>query len=436
MDDPTAAATASATLAFVISQTWKCLCEPATGKNGIFKKVFFEEEILTEVATAANLTFCPGLLDVVRSPTPPDISFFKSTPSKHLGLWGVYCLVLEKPGRTPLVYIGEASQSGDGIRNRWRAYDNPTTYRKLLHSKVKNALDDGFKIVHKGVLSWCPIPGAKNLPRFRLLNYSVEAMFSFLFWAMFPKTGEYQIGSCCLWPRGSFTYGGLCSHSPLNDLMRANIKLSAEELEQLASENAELQRLQAKARQQARYDSKKWYCPDCEQPCATPAELKNHNNSPKHKRRLEKIAAGVDFDEHRCPVCDKGFAAAYDLETHEESDKHKNEVAALIARGGTPPQSKPRDVKRRHRRTKAEIAAQKLYCPICELRFKKPSEVTRHNTSKRHKSRAADVAAGIDVNKYRCPFCQFSAKDARAVLDHERTDAHKANVAAQKKRGA
>lgn len=63
-------------LGFVVAHTWKALGLPA--KKSILHTAFFDEEAVWDVATTANLTFCPGLMDVVQSPTPPDVQkFFK-----------------------------------------------------------------------------------------------------------------------------------------------------------------------------------------------------------------------------------------------------------------------------------------------------------------------------------------------------------------------
>lgn len=415
-------------LDFAVSQTWKCLSVPATGKNSIFSQVFFDEEILSEIASDANLTFAPGLLEVVQSPTPPTIEFFKKLPVKYLGLWGIYVLVLEKLGCPTLIYIGEATETKKGIRQRWYAYDKPETYRKLLPSKVAEALDDGYKIVHKGVLAYTGIPSAKDVPRFRVLFYALEAMFSFLFWAMYPKGHDYQIGSCCPWPQGSFTYGGLCSHSSLNDPMKANVDLSPEQLEMLAAQNDENKRI--RARRLARRAAKIYYCEHCQQAVDTPAELERHNESNNHKSRVAKLAAGVEF-KFRCEPCGKSFETAYDLEGHEEkSERHKEKVASLPA-GSVQPSAPRPPVKRRHRRTKAERASQKLYCDICELPFKKPYELPRHNDSVRHKKRVEELAAGIK-HAFRCAPCGYSGTSAKLLDDHRRTARHKAKVAARK----
>jgi hypothetical protein len=59
---------------------------------------------LAEICSAASLSFCPGLLDAIQAAGPPAVSFFQNTPTHGRRRWGVYCLVLEKPGHIPLIY--------------------------------------------------------------------------------------------------------------------------------------------------------------------------------------------------------------------------------------------------------------------------------------------------------------------------------------------
>lgn len=505
--DATAAAIASATLAFVVAQTWKCLCVPTTMKQSIFRKVFFNEDVLFEIASSADIMFCPGLLDVVQSPTPPDISFFKNVPPKYLGVWGIYCLVLEKAGCTPVVYIGEGSEKSEGIRSRWRNYDNPHTKanRKLLPSKVREFLDDGYKITHKGTLAYYRIPDFKDRPRIRVLNYAVEAMFSFAFWTMFSKTKDYQIGSCCLWDRKTITYGGLCSHSSLNDPVRAKLNLTPKELKELEAEakiaeqygsrhnsyyHISLARNRltkelychvcgvafARRSRQLEHNKtpghircvklasegqvEKFRCEPCDQGfptfealrshqktsahmnvvmppneipvrqslwcdicgimCLTAKKLEVHNKSSNHLSRVEKIAAGVDMNKYRCDVCDRGFDTANYLASHNKSTYHKKKVEEVAKAEASPPVI-PTVVE--------GDAKSERHCYICNQPCESAWEFARHNNSKKHLKRVANIAAGVDYNKFRCDVCNKGFADVWALKTHDKGQRHKAKVA-------
>lgn len=70
----------------IVLLAWQCLCVPATGKNLLFAHVFFHKDDLVDIASAASLTSCPGLSEVINATTPPSIAFFKSLPDRILGL--------------------------------------------------------------------------------------------------------------------------------------------------------------------------------------------------------------------------------------------------------------------------------------------------------------------------------------------------------------
>ena len=107
--------------------------------------------------------------------------------------------------------------------------------RLLLPRLVKSALDNGYTTVHKGLLLWSPIPSAGDIPKLRLLYIAIEAALSFCFWAMQSKTKDYSMSSCCPWPRGYFSYSGLCSHCALAEYIAREFDLSSEQLEAIAA---------------------------------------------------------------------------------------------------------------------------------------------------------------------------------------------------------
>lgn len=83
---------------------WRVL-SMTINKNGLFDQLFLHQEVLSQVLSAASLTFCPGLYEVITSFYAPDISFFKSLCSDIVQCWGVYVLVLEKVGAWTKFYI-------------------------------------------------------------------------------------------------------------------------------------------------------------------------------------------------------------------------------------------------------------------------------------------------------------------------------------------
>jgi hypothetical protein len=92
-------------------------------------------------------------------------------------------------------------------------------------------VDNGYTIVLKGLVLWRPVPSAADIPKLRLLYVVIEAALSFLFWAVQSQKKDYSMSRCCPWPRNSFSYSGLCSHSALAENVTGNFDFSSEQLE-------------------------------------------------------------------------------------------------------------------------------------------------------------------------------------------------------------
>lgn len=76
-------------------------------------------------------------------------------PEGKYNLWGIYALILEKEGTSGFkIYIGSGTAKNGGVRKRLQAYAGGWS---LLFS-IQNAIKDSYKIVHKGLLCWTPIP--------------------------------------------------------------------------------------------------------------------------------------------------------------------------------------------------------------------------------------------------------------------------------------
>jgi len=349
-------------LQIVVLITWKCISQPIH-MNGLFKQVFFDKTVLAEVASAASLSFCPGLLEAIQAFGPPTIDFFLSTPTDCHGRWAVYVIVMKKQGFIPYIYIGSGTEVRRGVRSRWHMYDMVS--RSNLPQEVLAAIDDGYKIVHKGMLVWCKIPSAANVPRVRLLFVAMEAGLSFTFWAMKSITKDYKIGDCCPWSRKLFTYRGLCTHNSLIEIVNGKFDLSAAQLETLAAEAKERKRLWDReyhrnqrltdvervralqreadarfyktAKGKAKVErfskntkaSRKYYCEVCQVACDRPNHLERHKTTPRHLKKVAEATAGV-VKKYQCKVC--GPACSYDylseLEKHNRGQRHLERAAA------------------------------------------------------------------------------------------------------------
>ncbi|OBT71669.1 hypothetical protein VF21_10587 [Pseudogymnoascus sp. 05NY08] len=340
----------------VLSAAWTCLSGTRfQQKNVYFDQVFISEDDLRDVASDASLAFAPGLLDVLQAASPPlpTMNFFKTvtTDTSDLRWWGVYALVLKKAGCRPMLYIGSGTSTFGGVRARLKQYDDGF----LLPQYVAKALDDGFDIVHKGLLCWIPRPPASKVPFRRLLFYGLEATFAFMFWAMKARLGDYGMGHICRWDRRMLEYDGVCSHSALRDGIHGDFTLSAEQLEAFAVER-EKKRLALKAENATNYHYKQihtnyddyigqssarvaksrandpgrdkkrqadriekaeaeraFYCERCDIVCGTKQRLANHEKTPKHARK--------EFESANPFIC-----APCNLTRHEKSLRHIQNV--------------------------------------------------------------------------------------------------------------
>jgi len=54
----------------MVLMTFACLVMPVH-KHGLFSQVFPTEEVLSEILSAASLSFCPGLLEAIGGTDPP-----------------------------------------------------------------------------------------------------------------------------------------------------------------------------------------------------------------------------------------------------------------------------------------------------------------------------------------------------------------------------
>jgi hypothetical protein len=217
----------------VLSITWTCLSDtPFNQKNTLFARFFTSQAVFEEVASTASLVFSPGLFEVLQGATPPTIQFFKSLPTDTSSRWGVYVIVLEKPSCRSRIYIGSGTNSIGGVRSRLKQYDDGL----LLPRYIEYALDEGYTIVHKGLLCWIPKPTAATQPVNRLLFVALEATFAYIFWAMRTRTRDYGMGHICLWDRNTLEYDGCSSHCCLNEAILGDFDLSAEQLETQAIE--------------------------------------------------------------------------------------------------------------------------------------------------------------------------------------------------------
>lgn len=230
---------ATTILQLILSLAWTCLfTTPTNQKNPLLTQVFTSQLILEQIASTTSLVFAPGLFEAIQAAAPPTIEYFKTLPTDTTKRWAVYLLVLEKATCRPKIYVGSGTESQYGVSVRLSQYDR----KNSLPRYVQQAIDDGYIIVHKGLLCWTAIPPPSLVPKIRLLFFLLEATFAYAFWAMRTTKNDYNMTHICPWAVNvidmapEFGYDGLCSHCSLGEGVSGDFGLSEEQLEALADQ--------------------------------------------------------------------------------------------------------------------------------------------------------------------------------------------------------
>lgn len=359
----TTASEATTALEIVLLATWTCLVNtPLNGKNTLFARFFSTLPDLEVTAAAVSLDFCDGLLEVLQSTTPPSNQFVKSLPTDDTSKrWGIYVILMEKPNCRPKLYIGSGTSSSGGVRSRLKQYDDGF----LIPRYVQKALDDDYEITHKGLLCWIPKPSASLAPVSRLLFLALEATFTYMFWTLKAKNGDYGMGSLCLWDRRNLPYDGLCSHCSLNEGIHGNFDLSSNELEKQAAEKE--QKFRALKAQNATNHHYKQMATNYHAYISKSTErvTKSRANNPGRDKqrqadRIERALAAQDF---YCNTCNINLGTRQRLNNHLDTPKHLRKVE--------------------------ESADTPFKCVPCNLAYHNKSNLTRHEKSQRHIQNAA-----------------------------------------------
>jgi hypothetical protein len=449
------------------------LLTPAALKNPILAILFSSQDFLAQLLSTSLVTFAPGLLDRLKATSPPTITFFKSLPTRLKKHWAVYVLVLEKRSYRPKIYVGSGTHAVSGIWERFNQYDNNTN----IPMYVKRALDDGYSIVHKGLLCWCPLPSAVTRIPLRALFLVLETVstqlpcrgprsvhksgppvcitfvltqqvFALVLWAMYSRTKDYDMPHLCPWSLDLFEYDGLCSHCSIKE--RVSNEASGLTVEQLEAKEVKMdkRRKEALKAQQAKVP-------------------------PEKKKQYAKTAKAntIARRTYACEICDLVFIQTSDLELHKTTKKHIDKVA------GTTYTVPDRDCEDCHEKfpTVTQLARHKLTskhlkkvagvsnnkypggprCVICDMTFEKQSKLAKHNLTKRHIKKAAaatvnkasgvnrvlkfpgaaaseraEAAANIAARKHHCRICDHSFANKAQLGVHNASKKHKDKAAA------
>jgi hypothetical protein len=213
---------------FFLLLAWACLSLTNRAlKNLELESTFPMQSAMANLMQRIPLEFAPGLLQILRSPTPPTISYFKTLSLRLEKLWAVYLLVLEHedPARLPRIYIGSGTEVEYGIRRGMGVYDRRIqtgAADSAIPQYVETSLKEGDAITHKCLLCWTALPMASDVFELRCLFLILESVFALCFWAMKSRTKDYFMPALCPLPRESFTYDGCCNHFSINEKIGAH----------------------------------------------------------------------------------------------------------------------------------------------------------------------------------------------------------------------
>lgn len=353
--------TAVILLDLILNILWACLSDtPTKKKNPYYAQLFDTLLSIESAASESAIAFCPGLLGILQADAPPSIGLLKTLPREKIPYWGVYLLVLEKPGAQPRVYIGSGTNSIGGITYRLKHYDDG--YH--LPSLMVPSLEDGYTITHKAVLCWAPIPDAETAPICRLLLFAMEATFAYVFWAMNPKAEAVSMSHICPWQLDTFEYLGLCSHCCLTETPRGSFDLTPEQLKAVAGDKEKKFR-QLKAQNAQNYHYKQMatnYDKYIGDSSARVAKSRANNPGRDAAHQARRAADALATQRYHCDRCNLSFSSSQSLQDHLKSAKHKR---------------------------KSNEARNPFKCKPCNLGFHNQSNLTRHNLTERHKKAVA-----------------------------------------------
>lgn len=123
------------------------------------------------------------------------------------------------------LYVGSGTRDA-GYQARWKVYTGQ--HKATLPSRVKVALDDGFKMTHMGLLAMTPLPAFEERAPVRSLFLAIEALFSAMFFAQDPGAQDQLCADLLPWSRMDVTWDSLCSHSLLREWHRVGSETEEE----------------------------------------------------------------------------------------------------------------------------------------------------------------------------------------------------------------
>ena len=202
--------------------------------------IFQQQQDIVNCFLIPNFSFAPGLLSVLYEVDPPTWAFWRSIPYKLNTDWVIYCLLFERTNCRPQLYIGSTTEATKGMQSRMRIYDKNESKRKS--SLVVKALEEGYTLVHRGILASIPKPKPSQVAIYRHFFVLLEATMTFLFGAACIKPNYHGMQPLLQWDLASLEWDGLCSHNPIKEGTRGaeHLTMTVEELKALDEQQLKL----------------------------------------------------------------------------------------------------------------------------------------------------------------------------------------------------
>lgn len=306
---------------------WACFITTREDqRHPVFNNTILNNGVLGELISRMSWEFAPGFFDVLQAQTPPSTAFFKSLPTVQKKQWGIYLILLQKPGCPDQIYIGSGTDARSSSAARLVQYDTDHHVPRF----VKRALQDQYIITHKGILCSSPIPSPDLVPITRVLFVATEAACTFALWAIKQgkKAPSYAyMSDLCPWDLDSLPYVGLCSHNPLHEAVPGDHGFSAEELLAQASIIMERRaRYQVQWRENEKVNNPVHYRERRREGRRLYIERHPERDRENQRRTIRKA---VEEKSHYCNICEHAYTKPCYLRKHLETRKHARKAASL-----------------------------------------------------------------------------------------------------------
>ncbi|KAI8943450.1 hypothetical protein NX059_001459 [Plenodomus lindquistii] len=356
-------------------------------------RIFSDIRNVVYLLQLLGCVFDSSLMPILCSGRPPSIQQIKSMTGIRQddpfwrGKWGVYIVVLEKPGCRPKLYVGSSVDSQAGLFGRVAVYF--TLYSPKLPKYVYLATQKDWEVTYVAVPFYFTKPTTAMLLGFaQTLVLSVKHTLTFRLWTMVGRWKNCT--SLALWKREDQEYDGANNHSCMRE-GHSMEEATPEEIEQDLRERKERNYAQhriykANNKEKVRAVQKVWDEEHAEERKIKKRKWNDENAD--HVREYGRELAKRNKEEERfvCEGCEKPFANKTELERHRNSEvacKPKRDAArtARLTCGGCGEVFAQMANLERHHATGTCRTVEQNTCPTCGRVIKSISNMRRHQAT-------------------------------------------------------